>query len=194
MTGVYKTSYDKIDQEVFHPGLTDLIQCEDDPTMIAFGTGDRPGRIAISVRDFARFGLLYLREGNWNGKQLITEEHARMVGSSPLPGDFPRAGFEAADMIPGQRSIGSREIPDNQTDHMGSYSWLWWVNGVDREGVRHWPDAPHNAFGAFGHGGMRAMVVLPDLESIIVWNDTRIRGREGENEMLKLLVQSITAP
>ena len=44
-------------------------------------------------------------------------------------------------MIPGQRTMGSKVIPDNQTDHMGSYSWLWWINGVDREGKRHWANA-----------------------------------------------------
>jgi hypothetical protein len=34
-------------------------------TFEAFGADYLPGRIAISVRDLARFGLLYLRDGRW---------------------------------------------------------------------------------------------------------------------------------
>jgi CubicO group peptidase (beta-lactamase class C family) len=158
---------------------------------MGFGTGDRAGRMAVSCRDFARFGLLYLHEGNWRGEQLISEKHARMAVTSPVPNSIPRATGDAAEMISGQRSIGSRRMPDSQTDHMGSYSWLWWINGVDREGKRHWPDAPHDAFGAFGHGGIRAMVVLPGLDLIVSWNNTEVRAREKENRALELLVDAV---
>ncbi|MCB1125860.1 MAG: hypothetical protein KDM81_05150, partial [Verrucomicrobiae bacterium] len=71
MLKVYGTTWEKVDEEVLHPLLTDVLQCQDNPTFMAFGTGNRPGRVAISPRDFARFGLLYLHEGNWNGKQLL---------------------------------------------------------------------------------------------------------------------------
>ncbi|MBM3335182.1 hypothetical protein FJY63_11020, partial [Candidatus Sumerlaeota bacterium] len=73
---------------------------------------------------------------------------------------------------------------------LGSYSWLWWTNGVDRDGKHHWPDVPLDAFGAFGHGGIRAMVVIPSLDLIISWNDAAINDRDKENEGLGLLVQS----
>lgn len=152
---VYGTTCDEVDQQIFQSLLTDRLGCQDNPTMMAFGTKNRPGRVSISVRDFARFGLLYLRKGNWHGDQLISREHVAMAVSSPLPNAIPRAGNMLAEMIPGQRSLGSMEKPDNQTDHFGSYSWLWWINGVDREGVRFWPDAPHDTYGAFGHGGPR---------------------------------------
>lgn len=189
---VYGATYDTIDDAVVHPMLTDILECEDDPTFMAFGKEDRPGRVGVSPRDFARFGLLYLREGNWRGKQLISAEHARMAVTSALPNSVPQAGTKAAEMIEGQRSIGSRTIPDNQTDHMGSYSWLWWTNGADREGKRHWDDVPLDAYGAFGHGGPRAMVVIGSLDIIISWNDCDVRGREKENEVLRLLVESVT--
>lgn len=188
---VYGATHEMADSKVLHPFLTDLIGCQDDPTVLAFGTGDRPGRLAISPRDFARFGLLYLRGGKWGDKQLISPEHAKMAVTSPLPNSIPRAGDKAAEMIPGQRSIGSRQIPDNQTDHMGSYSWLWWINGVDREGKRHWPDVPTDAFGCFGHGGMRAVVVFPSLDLIVSWNDTRVDDREKEGHALKLAVDAV---
>jgi CubicO group peptidase (beta-lactamase class C family) len=189
---VYGASYETVDADLFHPGLTDIIQCQDNPTFLAFGVKDRPGRLAISPRDFARFGLLYLRKGRWKDKQLLSPEYTTMAVTSPLPNSIPRAGNVAAEMIPDQRSIGSRRIPDNQCDHVGSYSWLWWTNGVSRQGNLHWPDVPVDTYGCFGHGGLRAMVVIPSLELIISWNDTKISGSEMENHALKLLKDSVT--
>ena len=189
---VYGATFSSVDEKVFGPLLTGPLGCEDKPTMMAFGTKNRAGRVAISPRDFCRFGLLQLRGGAWRGRRLIAEKFTKMAASESLPSSIPRAGKKAAEMIPHQRSIGSRSIPDNQTDHMGSYSWLWWTNGVDREGKRHWPDVPTDAFGAFGHGGIRAMVILPSLDLIVSWNDSKTRGREKENEALKLLVRSAT--
>lgn len=193
---VYGASYDNVDEQVFQPLLTDPLRCQDKPTMMAFGTKNRPGRVGISVRDFARFGLLYLREGNWNGKQPISREHATVAVSSPLPNSIRRAGRKAAEMIPGQRTLGSGSKPDNQTDHLGSYSWLWWINGIDREGTRMWPDAPHDTYGAFGHGGPRAMWVIPSLDIVVSYNDARLRGwYSGENsptnQAMKRLVAAV---
>jgi len=189
---VYGTSYETIDVEVLHPKLTDQLQCQDNPTFMAFGVKDRPGRLAISPRDFARFGLLYLRKGKWKDKQLISREHAIMAVTSPLPNSIPRTAGQEVEMIPGQRSIGSKRIPDNQCDHLGSYSWLWWTNGVGRDGTRHWPDVPVDTYGCFGHGGKRAMVVVPSMDLIISWNETQIQGSQMENHVLKLLKDSVT--
>ena len=188
---VYQAEYATVDAQVLHPLLTDTIGCQDNPTFMAFGVRNRPGRLAISPRDFVRFGLLYLRGGRWGDRQLLQPGHIRLAVTSPLPISIPQAGDQAAEMIPDQRTIGSQRIPDNQTDHMGSYSWLWWVNGVDRENRRYWPDVPQNAFGCLGHGGKRAMIVLPGLDLIISWNDTRIDGREMENHALKLLLAAV---
>ncbi|UCG57100.1 MAG: serine hydrolase [Phycisphaerales bacterium] len=191
---VYGTTHETVDEKVLHPMLTDPLGCQDNPTFMAFGVGDRPARLAISPRDFARFGLLYLRGGKWRGEQLIGREFATTAMIHPLPNSIPRAGNQAAEMVPGQRSIGSRSIPDNQCDHVGSYSWLWWTNGVSREGERHWPGAPVDTYGCFGHGGMRAMVVIPSLDLIISWNDTRIQASEMENHVLTLLRESVVEP
>jgi hypothetical protein len=76
---------------------------------------------------------------------------------------------------------------------VGSYSWLWWTNGVGRDGAQHWPDVPVDTYGCFGHGGLRAMVVMPSKDLIISWNDTKIRGSEMENYALKLLKESVIA-
>jgi len=183
----YGSTYAALDEQVLRPLLAGPLQCEDTPTWMAFGTGNRPGRLAISVRDFCRFGLLYLRQGNWNGQQLISASNAVRAVSSPLPNSIPRTAGQAAGMIPGQRSGGGGM---NQCDHLSSYSFMWWLNGLDRDGKRHWPDAPADLYGAFGHGGPRVMVVMPALELVMAWNDAKIRSRDAENTALKLLAEA----
>jgi len=187
---VYGSSWKTVDDQVLPPLLTDKIGCQDNPTFMAFGTGNRPGRVGVSARDFARFGLLYLRGGKWNGQQLIDPEHVKLATTTPLGNSIPRTTGRSAEMIPGQRSIGGG---NNQTDHLGSYSFAWWTNGTDRDGRRHWPDVPTDTFGAFGHGGKRAMVVLPVLDLIVCWNDSKINGREMENRALRLAVEACRA-
>ncbi|NIP27178.1 MAG: hypothetical protein GWN67_22515 [Phycisphaerae bacterium] len=185
---VYGATWKTIDADVLHTGLTGVLQCQDNPTFMAFGTGNRPGRLAISPRDFARFGLLYLRKGKWKGKQLISAEHARMAVANPLPVTIPRTKGKSAEMIRGQRSIGGG---NNQCDHNGSYSYAWWINGVGRNGERNWPDVGADVYGCFGHGDIRAVVVLSDLDLIVSWNDTKIRGNKMVNHALKLLKDSV---
>jgi CubicO group peptidase (beta-lactamase class C family) len=196
---VYGATYATVDAKVFHPLLTDPIGCQDNPTLMAFTARDRPGRVGVSVRDFARFGLLFLRQGNWRGSQLLRPATAQMAVTSALPNTIPRAGDQAAEMIPGQRSIGSTRVPDNQTDHFGSYSWLWWTNGVDRHGTRMLPAAPTDLYGAFGHGGPRAMWVIPSLDIVVSYNDASMnRWVSGEtnqtNEATRLLVDAVVKP
>ena len=189
---VYGVTYETVDSKVLHPMLTDHLECQDNPTFMAFGTRDRPGRVGVSPRDFCRFGLLYLRGGKWRGKELIKPRHARLVVTSPLPNTLPRAGRKPAEMIPGQRSLGSRRIPDNQCDHEGSYSFLWWINGVNAEGKRLWPGVPADAYGAFGHGGPRVMTVIPSLRLIVSWNDADLEGWKRVGKALRLLVESVS--
>ena len=185
---VYGSTWKMVDRDVLHPELANLLQCQDKPTFMAFGMGNRPGRLAISPRDFARFGLLYLRKGKWKGKQLISAKNATLAVTSPLPLSVSRTKGKGAEMVAGQRSIGGG---NNQCDHNGSYSFAWWVNGVARDGKRNWPDVPNDVFGCFGHGDIRAMVVMPSLDLIVSWNDTKIRGNKMVNHALKLLKDSV---
>ena len=108
-----------------------------------------------------------------------------MAVSSPLPLSIPRTSGKASEMISGQRSIGGGS---NQCDHNGSYSFAWWINGIGRDDKRCWPDVPADVYGCFGHGSLRAMVVIPSLDMIVSWNDTKIKGVKMANDALKLLV------
>ena len=97
----------------------------------AFGPADRPGRLAISVRDLARFGLLYLRGGRWKDRQVLTPESVRAVLSSPVPAGLPRTRGREADMLPKQRSLGGGK--DQTPAGPGCYSFNWWLNRTDQE-------------------------------------------------------------
>jgi hypothetical protein len=185
---VYGLEYDRIDAELLGPRLADRIGCEDRPTLLAFGIENRPGRLAISVRDFARFGLLYLREGRWNGAPLLRSDLVRLALGSPVAASLPRTRGRKAEMIPSQRSLGGGI---NQTDHFGGYSFAWWLNGVDREGRRHWPGAPADTFAALGHGGQRGLAVIPSLDLVVSWNDSRLDSPEKENRALATLAASV---
>lgn len=193
-TKVYRTPAARVDDDVLRPLLSGPMQCQDDPTFLAFGPGARAGRVAVSVRDFARFGLLYLRRGAWNGKPLLGEVYSRMAVESPLPFSIPRTAGQAAEMCHGRRSIGGKTIPDDQADHDGSYSFLWWVNGVRRNGRRFWPDAPADVYACLGHtNGKRGMAVMPSQQVVISWNDTTLDARPSDphplNEVFKLIAE-----
>jgi CubicO group peptidase (beta-lactamase class C family) len=157
--------------------LGDLLGFQDRYTFEAFGPDDRPGRLAISVRDLARFGLLYLRGGRWKDQEVLKPDLFRMAVSSPVPADMPRTQGKDADMLPRQRSLGGGK---NQTlVGPGVYSFNWWLNRTDKDGKRLYVDAPPDAFFAVGHGGESALWVLPSLDLIMSWNDAKIDDHDA---------------
>ena len=197
-------SWSNVDASVLRPQLADALHMQDAPSMNV--SGQQPGRVAISVRDFARVGLLYMRKGNWNGNQVLSQQNALRAVTEPVPSSVPRTQAVAAQLCPGQRTIGSTAIPDDQNDHYGSYSWLWWVNGVTPQRYphygkssthRYWWDAPVDTFAACGHTNCkRGMVVIPSLDLVVSWNDTRLdqSGMDASmtmNELLKRLVSAV---
>ena len=77
----------------------------------------------MTARDMARFGLLFLREGNWRGRQII-------------PRDWVAASITA--------------YSDARSN--GGYGYMWWVasHGKHLPGVRL-PDGAYTARGFGGH-------------------------------------------
>ncbi len=181
---VYQCPWSQVDEQVLYPLLANPLACQDRLTLCAFGTEDRPGRLAISVRDFARFGLLYLRGGQWQDRQLVPCWLIQRVLHGAVDPTLPRTRGEEAEMLPSQRTLGGGR---NQTAHHGSYSFAWWVNGLDARGRRLWPDAPHDTFAALGHGGRRALAAIPSLDLVLSWNDGNVDGPEKLNAVLQLL-------
>jgi CubicO group peptidase (beta-lactamase class C family) len=161
---------------VLESRLAKPLHFEDPFTFEAFGPGDRPGRLALSVRDFARFGLLWLRSGRWEARQMIDTNWVHQILSSPISTNLPVTRGTEAPMLPHQRSVGGgRNITPIGP---GYYSFNWWLNGVDRSGKRLFVDAPVDTYVASGHGGIRMLWIIPSLDLIVSWNETRVEDQD----------------
>jgi CubicO group peptidase (beta-lactamase class C family) len=73
------------------------------PTFDASGVFVASSLLHATALDYARFGLLYLRGGEWDGRQLVSHEWAATA-----------------------------QVPTSVDEESGSYySWQWWVTGDD---------------------------------------------------------------
>jgi CubicO group peptidase (beta-lactamase class C family) len=169
--------YQQDGTRVLKEQLGNALRFQDKYTFNAFGPQDRPGRLAISVRDLARFGLLYLRGGKWKDKQILRPEFVRLALHSPVPADMPPTQGKDAAMLAKQRSLGGGK---NITPvGPGFYSFNWWLNRTDKTGKWLYVDAAPDTFAALGHGGERALWVIPSLDLIVAWNDARIDDHDA---------------
>jgi CubicO group peptidase (beta-lactamase class C family) len=90
-------------------------------------------------RDWARFGLLYLQDGIWNGERVLPEGWVR-YSATPTP-------------------------PAPQ----GKYGAHFWLNAGEpgNPGNRTWPRVPADAFYADGYQGQR-VVIIPFRKLVVV--------------------------
>lgn len=105
-----------------------------------FGSG-----INANVNAMARIGYLFLRNGNWNGQQLIPQSFVNMA----------RASQSGVVGLPEHAS----NISFNASDH---YGLLWWNNA---DGTI--PGAPRDTYWAWGLGES-LIVVYPSLDIVAV--------------------------
>jgi CubicO group peptidase (beta-lactamase class C family) len=93
----------------------------------------------LSARDLARIGRLYLSNGLWNGRQLLSPEWIAR-STSPLSRTYHPAGL------------------------LGMYGYCWWVAGPSDElsdiGITD------TRYSAIGFGG-NFLTVLPDIDSVV---------------------------
>ena len=163
--------------EVLRERLADVLGFEDHYSFEAFGPDDRPGRLALSVRDFARFGLMCLRNGRWRDRKVLRPDLVKLAVSSPVPAQLPLTGGKEAPMLPGQRTIGgTRNITPLGP---GQYSFNWWINAKDKSGRMLFHELPPDTYVASGHGGRREMYVIPSQDLIVVWNDAKVDDHDG---------------
>ena len=177
-----------------------VLRFEDEPTAISFRMPR--GRIRISVRDLARFALLYLRGGEWQGRRLLREDLFREALRDPLPDDFPRTSGAETEHLEDVPPIGGGK---DLKHHAGSLGHFWWHNDRTPDGSWLLPDAPPGTFMGVGYGGRSAMVAIPELDLVVVWHDAYLRtgsvwspfcsvGRFKVNEMLRELLAARTEP
>ena len=98
-------------------------------------------RTNFSTRDMARLGYLMLRQGNWNGRQLVPVDW--VIEST-------RAFTPLAELNP----------PDGRSGPYG-YGYLWWVwDGPHATGAFDGAYGGHGAFGQY-------IIVIPKLDLVV---------------------------
>lgn len=92
-----------------------------------------------TARDFARFGLLYLNKGMWNGEQLLPAQWVEQ-SISPSPADAQQ-----------------------------QYGYQFWLNGRSEASPsqRLYPDVPADMFYAAGYGGQN-IYIIPSKKLVVV--------------------------
>ncbi|MBI3853407.1 MAG: serine hydrolase [Verrucomicrobia bacterium] len=196
--------YDTLTEKIFHqPGIevfrsriAEPLQFEDS---FSFNK-PREGRLAVSVRDFARFGLFCLHQGRWRDKPLLNEKAFVVMTNSPVAATLPRTSGKEAEMLSGQRSIGGGK---NITPAgPGFYSFNWWLNRTNKSGQRLFAVAPPDTYVASGHGGKRMLWIIPSLDLIVSWNDSPIDDHDQSpgnpntkcNQAARLICESVVGP
>jgi len=107
--------------------------------------GKNQGGIHSCARDLARYGLLYLNNGNWNGKQILKPSFIKRATSTQVPAEMNTKYF----------------------DLTGRYGFFWWTNGKTADRTRPWPSAPAKTFAAHG-AGRNFIFVIPEWNMVIV--------------------------
>jgi CubicO group peptidase (beta-lactamase class C family) len=117
----------------------------------------------MSARDLARFGLLYLREGNWMGRQII-------------PADWVRESTR----------------PHSDLGDWRGYAYMWWTYDRNSYGDRYATLNKYASYAASGSGG-QAIIVIPEAELVVVHRGDTDNNRYIAGERVWALVESVLA-
>ena len=110
---------------LFEPLGMQTAVLEPDPS----GTFVGSSYMYASARDWARFGLLYLHDGVWNGKRILPE---------------------------GWVKYSTTRSP---ADPSGAYGAQVWINAGDSSGKRPHPNLPADAFFFLGHDQQNVVII-----------------------------------
>ena len=114
----------------------------------------------FTARHLARFALLYLNGGRWNGKEVLPEEWVKESTAEHVKADY---GVSADESVP--ESWTWSYLKDA---NFTGYGYLWWRRDTQE----------HETFVALGYGG-QFILIIPDLELAIVAT-SRISGSATE--------------
>ncbi|MBN1940435.1 MAG: serine hydrolase [Candidatus Aminicenantes bacterium] len=118
----------------------------------------------LTARDMARFGLLMLRNGKWNDRQVVSS--AWVKESTSYMSDAEIYGGDG-------------------------YGYMWWVAKKGNK-IPHFPavDLPDGTYSARGAGG-HYMIVLPDRDMVIVHRVNTFESNNVGPNGFGLLVRKI---
>lgn len=136
------------------------------------GSGNSGKHIHITSRQAARFGLLFLNRGEWDGERIISADWVDAVHQVHVPASMP---------------LGH---PESGIDGRGVYGLNWWTNGINADGARKWPGAPESTYAASGFNN-NDLFIIPDWKMVVVrlgldQNDKAISDKEY-GEFLRLI-------
>jgi len=120
---------------LFDPVGMDTAIMEPDPS----GTFVASSFSHMSARDWARFGLLHLHDGVWQGQRILPEGWVEYVSTA------------------------------SPTAPMGQYGGQWWLNvgAPEDPSERRFPSSPRDILNASGFQG-QAVIVVPSRDAVIV--------------------------
>lgn len=121
-----------------------------DGIVVNGGAGYPDTSLRMTARNFARFGWLFANDGVWDGRRLISSRYIAAASApqvaSDLPLHDPKGWYH---VLPGR------------------YGLNWWVNGLDRHGIRLWPHAPASAFASQGNKN-NICIIVPHWKLVLV--------------------------
>ena len=105
----------------------------------ASGTFVGSSFVYASARDYARFGLLYLNGGVFNGERILPEGWVQ------------------------------KTVTHVVANEQKNYGYQFWLNGEDENdpSKKEFPEAPADMFYADGYGGQR-IYIIPSLQLVVV--------------------------
>jgi CubicO group peptidase (beta-lactamase class C family) len=147
-TGMDTLSYAR--ENLFDPLGIEDIQWETSPQGIYIGFA----RMWLKPHDMAKFGMLYLQQGQWNGRQIVP---AAWIEESITPHAYPKNYVDVLD------ENGKKDYEASQTNWVSvkffrpfsdGYGYQWWL---DRNGS-------YNALGTSG----QYIMVAPEENLVVV--------------------------
>ena len=119
----------------------------------------------LTPRDLAKFGLLQLRKGLWEGRQIYSPEWYQYI-TTPAP----------------------TWMTSNSSGKV--HSAHWWPNKDFPHRKRPYPAVPQDALISHGHWG-QSLSIIPSLKLILVRNGWDLSQTIDLNKMLELLIESL---
>jgi len=151
---------DKTPGEIFQACIWNIIGRQDEFSYQGLW-GGWGGGFNVSARDLARVGLLVLRNGNWNGKQVISAAFVKKLYDNQIPVEATLTSFAGPETVLNQ--MGSSERLK------GNYSFGWWTNASNQ-----YPTVPRRTIYAIGLKENN-IIVCPEYDLVVTKTSTNLR-------------------
>jgi CubicO group peptidase (beta-lactamase class C family) len=177
-----KNIYDALESDLAHPiGLQDFDRAVQKKDTAMPHSVHPLYHIYLSTRDMARVGLLMLRGGNWNGKQVVDQNWVNFMTTlvTPVNELFPHGLRQAAE----------------QAQWRWGFGTMWWVWDSPRLPIGLSANSFYGAYSAMGFGG-QYITVLPGYDMVVAHKveiQNTSRGMDVSNQDYYTVLQMLIA-